>query len=229
MKLFYILMILIFSTTIFSNELKDYSFTFQDEDLIIALKFDEEPDEEAFNLKNPFRLILKFKNTTLSNKIKAKNKINNEIINEIMTMQYARNGITNSKLIISLKKEVAYTVDKFGTRLLIILKNAKSNDKIAKHIEKNEKAETEKTKKTELEKNKNLIESINYQYDNEDLIFSIKMKKETKVKAFELSEPFRIFLDINGVELNEKLKKQYSYKDDYLKSLYKNTFFLTFH
>ena len=105
MKLFFITILLIISSITYSNELKNYEFTYQEEDLIIAFTLDKEANTEIFNLKNPFRLILTLKNTSLNPKIKSKNEVNNEIIKNIMAIQFSRNGKKNTKIILSLKKE----------------------------------------------------------------------------------------------------------------------------
>jgi len=215
MKYIIISLFLILSTVIYSNELKNYEFTYQDEDLIIAFTLDEETKTEIFNLKNPFRLVLTIKGSTLGSNIKPKNDINNEILKSIMAVQYSRNGKKNTKLIISLKKEVAYTIDTFNNRILLILKNVKTSkeDQIAKQIEENEKKIIETPQKVTL---KNMVNSINYQYLDEDLIISIKTNKPTTYKSFELVSPFRIFFDINNVELGSELKKEIKYNDEYL-------------
>ncbi len=215
MKLFFITILLTISTISYSNELKNYEFTYQDEDLIIAFTLDKEANTEIFNLKNPFRLILTLKDTGLSDKIKPKNEINNEILKNIMAVQFSRNGQKNSKIIISLKKEVAYTLDKFNNRILLILKNVKTfkQDKIAQKIEENEKKIIETPQKVKL---KNILTDISYQYIDEDLVISLKTAKPTTYKAFELVSPFRIFLDINNVDFSSSLKKEIKYNDEYL-------------
>ncbi len=215
MKLFFIVILLIISTITYSNELKNYEFTYQEEDLIIAFTLDEEAQTEIFNLKNPFRLILTLKNTSLNSKIKHKNEINNEIIKKIMAVQFSRNGKKNIKIILSLKKEIAYTLDKFNNRILLILKNVKTlkQDKIAQKIEENEKKIIETPEKIKL---KNMLTKLDYQYINEDLVISIKTNKPTTYKAFELVSPFRIFLDVNNVDLSTSVKKEKKYNDEYL-------------
>ena len=50
MKLFFITILLIISSIAYSNELKNYEFTYQDEDLIIAFTLDEEAQTEMFSL-----------------------------------------------------------------------------------------------------------------------------------------------------------------------------------
>ncbi len=208
------------------NYLSKIDYQYQDEDLLIALSMNEEREVKHFHLIDPFRVVVDIPDTSKADSIKNEIKYNDPYFEKIMASTYRRNGKNGVKIIFYFKEERPFLVENIGNRVILTARGAKPKIFIAKNDEikketivvenKKEKKENKISKideKKEIvaEKYSNDLESIQFDHSGDDLILMVQIKDPTKFKHFHLTDPFRIFLELEGVVLGKNFTKNISH------------------
>ncbi|MBN2694038.1 AMIN domain-containing protein [bacterium] len=210
------------------NSLSKIDYQYQDEDLLIALQMNEERDAKHFHLIDPFRLVVDIPDTQKDDSILNEIKYNDSYFEKTMLSTYRRNGKNGVKLIFYFREERPFSVENIGNRAIITIKGAKPRVFIAQQKESikndnNTKTEPEKklTKNSKNDKNNqkiaktdekveqysNDLESIQFDHSGDDLILMLQIKDQTKFKHFHLTDPFRVFVELEGVVVGKNFFK----------------------
>ncbi len=187
-----------------TNKLNSYDLSYGEEDLILSFKLDKEEKPKIITLDNPFRIMLDFKNISVAKEVIKTNILNNQIINQILTIPFTKNGVKYVRIMINLKSKKNFKIENFNKNVLLTINDYKK-----------------KVKKAVVAKKQigDYLESYKNSYQNNDLIIAFKLTKEVTPKIIALENPSRIMLDFEGLSIGKDIVKTNNLNDEIIEKI----------